>query len=366
MSEITYTLIPLNRLFTVGRGLPKYTKSYADEHKGTYPVYSSKTENDGVFAYINTYDYDGEYLTWSTDGYAGLPAYRTGKFSCTDHCGVLTLNDEYKDIYLPYVRWQIDFRKLRLGYGNQRVKVNQVKNSSIEIKIPLDSEGNYDYQKQKELAEIYNQINEQRLNLLAKSYELKEISVVLPQDDSVKWDNILPIELFTPQNGNSDYTKEYCKKRSGTYPLYSGNTDGSFESIDTYDYDGEYLTWAKDGLAGYLMLHNEKFSLTGHRGILLPTEKCKNIDLKYIKYVLEPVFRANKKGREGDLGKNEYTTLNSDMIKKIKDTIPIPVKEDGTYDIDKQIELSAKYEQIESIINELSNRITELTNIIIV
>ena len=87
---------------------------------------------------------------------------------------------------------------------------------------------------------------------------------------------------------------------------------------------------------------------------------------KYIKYVLEPIFRANKKGREGDLGKNEYTTLNSDMIKKITDTIPIPVKADGTYDIDKQIELSAKYEQIESIINELSERITELTNIIIV
>jgi len=76
MSEIKYATILLTDIFSVGRGLPKYTRSYADKHKGIYPVYSSKTDDDGVFATINTYDYDGEYLTWSTDGYAGVPAYR--------------------------------------------------------------------------------------------------------------------------------------------------------------------------------------------------------------------------------------------------------------------------------------------------
>lgn len=84
--------------------------------------------------------------------------------------------------------------------------------------------------------------------------------------------------------------------------------------VDSFDYDGEYLTWAKDGLAGYMMLHSGKFSLTGHRGILIPTDNCQNIDLTYIKYVLEPIFRANKKGREGDLGKKRiyYIKLRYD------------------------------------------------------
>lgn len=162
------------------------------------------------------------------------------------------------------------------------------------------------------------------------------------------------------------YTKEYCKEHKGSIPLYSGNTEGVFDMVDTYDYDGEYLTWAKDGLAGYMMLHYGKFSLTGHRGILIPKEKCVNIDLKYVKYVLEPIFRANKKGREGDLGTNEYTTLNSDMIKKMKDTIPIPIKEDGSFDLDKQKELAKKYEQIEEIKKTLSEKIEDLIKIVVI
>lgn len=57
MSDIRFIKKPLNDIFIVGRGLPKYTQSYANRNKGEYPVYSSKTENDGLFATINTYDY---------------------------------------------------------------------------------------------------------------------------------------------------------------------------------------------------------------------------------------------------------------------------------------------------------------------
>ncbi|PBC73862.1 N-6 DNA methylase [Fibrobacter intestinalis] len=173
-------------------------------------------------------------------------------------------------------------------------------------------------------------------------------------------------DLFTPKNGNSDLTTAYCAKHKGIYPVYSGNTQGEFAKIDSYDYEGEYLTWAKDGLAGLMMYHNEKFSLTGHRGILKPTEACKNIDLKYIKYIIEPIFRKNIKGRQGDLGKNEYTTLNSDMIKKMKDKINIPIKEDGSFDLEMQKEIASKYEQIEMIKKNLSEKITKLMNVNIV
>ncbi|MBO4858727.1 MAG: N-6 DNA methylase [Treponema sp.] len=178
--------------------------------------------------------------------------------------------------------------------------------------------------------------------------------------------NIISIkitDLFTPTNGDSELTKSYCISHKGSFPVYSGNTQGEYAKIDTFDYDGEYLTWAKDGLAGLMMYHNERFSLTGHRGILLPTEKCKDIDLKYIKYVLEPIFRKNIKGRQGDLGKNEYTTLNSDMIKKLKEKIDIPIKQDGSFDLAAQREIAAKYEQIEMIKKNLSEKIERLMNV---
>lgn len=109
MSDIKFIKKTLNDIFIVGRGLPKYTQSYANRNKGEYPVYSSKTENDGLFATINTYDYDGEYLTWSTDGYAGVLFHRVGKFSCTDHCGILSLRENVEGVYLPYVQQVLEF-----------------------------------------------------------------------------------------------------------------------------------------------------------------------------------------------------------------------------------------------------------------
>ena len=66
------------------------SKDYLRDNAGEYPVYSSQTVDDGVFGSINTYDYDGEYLTWTTDGAnAGSIFYRNGKFSITNVCGLL-------------------------------------------------------------------------------------------------------------------------------------------------------------------------------------------------------------------------------------------------------------------------------------
>jgi type I restriction enzyme S subunit len=43
------------------------SKEYLRDNVGEYPVYSSQTLNNGVFGLINTFDYDGEYVTWTTD-----------------------------------------------------------------------------------------------------------------------------------------------------------------------------------------------------------------------------------------------------------------------------------------------------------
>jgi len=44
--------------------------------------------------YLDTYDFEGEYITWTTDGVnAGKVFYRTGKFNCTNVCGVLKITE---------------------------------------------------------------------------------------------------------------------------------------------------------------------------------------------------------------------------------------------------------------------------------
>ena len=200
---------------------------------------------------------------------------------------------------------------------------------------------------------------------MQKRMKLQNMSVILPEDKNIKWAHPLVTDLFYPKGGNADFTKTWVSRNKGEIPLYSGTTTSEYARVNIAEYSGEYLTWCIDGLAGYIMYHNEKFSITCHRGILLPTDKCVDIDLRYIKYVLEPIFRKRKKGREGDMGKNEYTSLKPIAIKRMTDTIPIPVSEDGKYDFQKQKELADKYEQIEEIKRSIAQKILTLSEIIV-
>ena len=79
----------VGQLFLIGRG--KVTShEYITDHPGPFPLYSSQTENNGVMGYIDTFMFDGDYLTWTTDGaHAGTVFQRTGRFSCTNVCGTL-------------------------------------------------------------------------------------------------------------------------------------------------------------------------------------------------------------------------------------------------------------------------------------
>ena len=71
------------------------SKDYISKNKGEYPVYSSQTENNGELGRIATFDFDGEYLSWTTDGAnAGTVFYRNGKFSVTNVCGLLKIKND--------------------------------------------------------------------------------------------------------------------------------------------------------------------------------------------------------------------------------------------------------------------------------
>ena len=74
----------------VGRGRVISQVEITRNIGGRYPVYSSQTSNDGIMGYLQTFDFEGEYITWTTDGVnAGTVFYRSGKFNCTNVCGTL-------------------------------------------------------------------------------------------------------------------------------------------------------------------------------------------------------------------------------------------------------------------------------------
>lgn len=102
-----------------------------------------------------------------------------------------------------------------------------------------------------------------------------------------------------------------------------------------------------------MMVHNTPFSATNHRGILIP--KTADVDLNYMKFALEPLFRQAKKGRVGDNGENEYTSLPPFMLKNIE--VGIPVDETGKIKVDLQREIAEKHLAVEQYRHEVLEKL---------
>ncbi|APJ38838.1 restriction endonuclease subunit S [Mycoplasmopsis pullorum] len=164
-------------------------------------------------------------------------------------------------------------------------------------------------------------------------------------------------DIFDINRGKSLYTKSYCKLNEGVYPVYSANNNIPLDYRNNYDYDGKYLTCSINGIAGVITVLNDKFSINADRVIFIP--KIINLDLEYIKYILEPLLRNITKGRKGLFEKNEFTKLNPEMIKEVE--IPIPIENDKI-SLNIQNNVSQKYKIIDEIKNNLELKILDILN----
>lgn len=349
-------------------GNSKLTKQYMNEHIGEYPVYSAKTIGETKAGDIDSYMFDIEGLQLTTNGAnAGTWIYREKhKYSLNGDARLYYPKKEYKDfldlVYLKYALQQA-FKAKGFDWNTKATKNNI---QDISINVPVTPDGIFDLTAQKEFAKQYQNIEMQKDILLNKIEELKRSKISFDADEAIHYQEIPITRLFTPKGGDMKLSKPYCEEHGGTYPVYSGSTTRDiFGSIDNYKYDGEFLTWVIDGLAGYVIKLNGQFSITCHRGILIPTEECKNIDLLYVKYMIEPIFRKRARGRIGINGKNEYTALKPTHIVNYNDSIPIPIDANGKFDLEKQKDLARQYATIETIKENIYKQIRDLTAIVV-
>ena len=129
-----YKLMAIGSICEDGRGRV-ISNDYIVANHGEYPVYSSQTTSEGIFGYINTYDFEGEYITWTTDGVnAGTVFYRNGKFNCTNVCGTLKAKDHsmVNMKYLAYILGKIAYKHVN-HVGNDKLMNTPMK----KIKVPL-------------------------------------------------------------------------------------------------------------------------------------------------------------------------------------------------------------------------------------
>lgn len=350
-------------LFETENGNSKYTKAFCKDHAGEYIVYTGTTI--GVFAKVNFADYTTPNLTFTTDGEkAGTIEYITDSGYCIGgHRTVLKpIVNNLNLLYFKYLLQPLFYKNVKRG-DVPSLHFNNIKN--LEIEVPVLSDGNYDLATQTELAKKYQDIDNQRKRLIEKAEELKKLKIYIEEDKTIQYKMVSLNDIVTHYNGNANYTKEWCNLHIGTIPVYSANNKEPFAYSSVADYDGKFLTYSKNGCAGYIKIIDGEFSINGDRCVLKLNPGFEKVNLQYLKYYLEPIFRKNIKGRIGINGKNEYTKINSTMIKKLNIFIPFPIDDSGIFDTEKQQELAMKYATIETIKGNIYNQVYSLTNIII-
>ena len=161
----------ISDIFKITRGvvIPKNKISEEKNEIYKYPVYSSQTSNNGILGYDKIYDYNGKYLTWTTDGAnAGKVFYRDGKFRCTNVCGIL-----YEDNPLftnEFVCELLNYETPKhVSYiGNPKLMNNVMEN--INLKLP----NNDILIKTAKLISLFNKKLENENDKLIKLHNLKK------------------------------------------------------------------------------------------------------------------------------------------------------------------------------------------------
>jgi type I restriction enzyme S subunit len=182
----------LGEVATLRRGRVM-SKGYLEENSGEYPVYSSQTAKNGMIGSIDTFDFDGEFISWTTDGAnAGTVFYRSGKFSITNVCGLIKINDESKLIYKYLYYWlTIEAQKhVYSGMGNPKLMSHQVE--KIPVPIPCSGNEERSLNKQQRIVAILDKLEAltfsitaglpREIELRQKQYEYyRELLLSFPQ-----------------------------------------------------------------------------------------------------------------------------------------------------------------------------------------
>lgn len=195
------------------------SKEYLINNAGEYPVYSSQTANNGEIGKIRTFDYDGEYVTWTTDGAnAGTVFHRTKKFSITNVCGLIRIKNTKVLNYKFLFYWlSIEAKKyVYSGMGNPKLMSNQI--AKIPIPIPpleiqqeivriLDSFSMLTAELQAELQARKSQYEYYRNQLLAYPMEESDQSSLRSNRSatSIQYsdNSTQPLSTLNPHTGNS-------------------------------------------------------------------------------------------------------------------------------------------------------------------
>ena len=146
-----WTACIIQDIAEIGRGRVISSVEIDRQKHPRYPVYSSQTSNNGIMGYLDNYMFDGEYITWTTDGAnAGTVFYRKGKFNCTNVCGTLKILPKFDCYFVSLVLQQATQKYVSSNLANPKLMNNTM--ASIKIRMP-------NIETQKQLSKVFQTLD---------------------------------------------------------------------------------------------------------------------------------------------------------------------------------------------------------------
>ncbi|NQU83261.1 MAG: N-6 DNA methylase [Parcubacteria group bacterium] len=315
----------------------------------------------------NILNFENPYVLWGIDGNFEFNFKDKGEaFASTDHCGTIEVLD--KNIDPQYLLLSLELKRHEYGF-DRGLRSSLANVSKIKIDFPIKNDGGIDLDKQRAVVKDSKEISKIKDKILTIKKQITESEINFSENFEYKEEELL--SLFDIKQGNAYYTKKRIigSGWSGNLPVYSSNTKNEgllmkmdIKKVKEDDLYYQYcLTWSVDGYAGTLFIRNEKnkenhkkekfyFTFNNHCGILLP--KFINLYLPFIKYLLQPIFYKKSKG----YGNNKVGT------NQIKDIIvKLPINKAGDFDLEKQKEIAFRYEKVDELKKELTDKLDTLT-----
>lgn len=306
--------VEIGEIFTAVNGKAKFIRDYIDKNSGDHPVYSASLLKP--FGTVREFDYDGDYLTWVMNGYGGRVQRISGKFSANRDRGVFVPRAGIQIPDLTYLRYVMEPQLSAAAVGrrvdgrlNEYTKIYPDTAMSVQIRLPIDQGGNFDYAKMSSLGEQFRRIDAAQLLVRQARDQLENAVFGLEIPGPSITVSLSDENYFSLSIGKRVLKSEHQK--SGI-PVYSANAlfpFGFVSSSNLDDFTKASLLWGIDGNFDWnLIPAGHAFATTDHCGRLQINEAL--IDPEYLywylsvtrpRYGFDRVFRASLENMKSEV-----------------------------------------------------------------
>lgn len=367
--------VKISDIFHVKTGI-RITEEEVYSNKGDLPCVTAQTSNQGITWYaderwLKSFEKNDEKvivdepcITWSKDGYAGRLFYRDYKFFPNDHCGVLILKDEYKDLinYKWFVYYQQELIMSKALQSNSQPMLYNEQMSIIEFELPTLSNGVIDIETQNKMVLEYEKLMRIRgnLNIMLEKVRSKYDFELVIENYIVK--KVEEIALLNKGSNQISEEAIYNNYDKNGVPVYSSATENEgimgnvkkefYENFHKKGNKGE-LTWTTNGYAGVVFYRNTDYLYSEKCGRIIIRQEFKDlINPKFLMLYLNQITYKYKTS-ESNNGKLDIIHMSNIPIK-------LPINENGDIDIKIQNDIVNEYSKlwdIEAKLNSMKGKI---------